>query len=194
VLEMLDEAMVALDDADITRAEAVMRTDDRLDAESRRLQDTILRTIALQAPVASELRLIATFFHVNLHLERMGDLCVNVAKASRSQRPREDDAQVRAQVSEMAQHARRVIETALECFTRRDVALARTLPALDDPLDSLNRSIFRRTAQLAADEASLDWALRLVLVARHLERMADHAVDIGEQTVFAVTGELERLG
>jgi phosphate transport system protein len=193
ILDMLEEAMTALADRDLLRADAVVRADDRLDAESRALQDTIMRTLALQAPVASDLRLVAAFFHVNLHLERMGDLCVNIAKAARAERPDADDPQVRAQVVDMAHHARRVVEAALDAFARRDLAVARSLPELDDPLDVLNRSIFRRTAQLAADEAALDWALRLVLVARYLERLADHAVDIGEQTVFAVTGELEKL-
>jgi phosphate transport system protein len=193
ILELLAEAMGALADHDGARADAVARRDGRLDAGSRSLQDEIMRTLALQAPVASELRLIAAFFHINAHLRRMSGLCANVARPAHADRPRAEDPQLAAQLTEMAQHARRVIEGSLEAFARRDVALARSLSELDDPLDALNRSVFRRTAQLTADEEDLDWAMRRVLVARHLERMADHAVDIGEQTIFIVTGELEKL-
>jgi phosphate transport system protein len=193
VLELLAEATAALDGRDAERAGAVQRADERLDAESRVLQDQILRMLALQAPVASELRLMALYLFANLHLERMSDLCANIARAAADAQP-QVDPQVRAQVAEMAQHAHRVVETMLQALARRDVELARSLPTLDDPLDTLNRSIFRRTAELVAAEGEFDWAMRLILVARYIERLADHAVDIGEQVIYAVTGELERLG
>lgn len=192
VLDQLEEAMAALEARDYDRAEAVRRADARLDAESRALQNDILRLLALQAPVASELRVMALYLFTNLHLERMSDLSANVARNAESAQA-DDDPQVHAQVIEMAGHTRRVIETALQAFARRDLALARTLPELDDPIDVLNRSIFRRTTELVAAQGDVDWAMRLVLVSRHLERMADHAVDIGEQVIYAVTGEHERL-
>jgi phosphate transport system protein len=194
VLELLAEAASAFEAGDAARAEAVRRADERLDADSHVLQDRILRLLALEAPVASELRIVALYLFANLHLERMGDLCANLARAAEEARPAEEDRQVREQVGEMARHAARVIEAALLAFSRRDVELARTLPELDEPLDLLNQSILRRLAEVVASEGEFDWAMRLVLVARYLERMADHAVDLGEQTIYAVTGELERLG
>jgi phosphate transport system protein len=192
VLDLLRTATAALQDRDVERAEEVKRADARLDAESRALQDEILRLVALQAPVASELRTVALYLYVNIHLERMSDLCRNVARAAASAQP-DEDAQVRAQIEEMSRHAQRVIETMLQAFAQRDADLARTLPALDHPLDVLNRSIFRRTTELVTAEGDFEWAMRLVLVARYIERMADHAVDIGEQIIYAVTGRLESL-
>jgi phosphate transport system protein len=193
VLELLDESTTALIARDSDRAAGVKRGYARVQSRHHDLQDRILRTIALQAPVASDLRMFATFMRVNIHVERMAGLCRNIARAVGEDTVGAEDEQVRAQVAEMAQHARRVIERALEAYGRRDVELARTLPDLDDPIDILNRAIFRRTIDLADDDRRLDWALHMVLVARYIERMSDHAVGIGEQAIFAVTGEIGAL-
>jgi phosphate transport system protein len=144
--------------------------------------------------VASELRLVAALLHVNVHLERMGDVCVNIAKFVKlvGDFPGEDE--LLRQIHEMGEHGKRVARRALEAFSARDLEAAYELPAMDDPLDQLNKGLFRRLVALAAsDETRLDWAMRMVLVARNLERFGDHAVDIGEQAVFAVTGRMIEL-
>jgi phosphate transport system protein len=189
VLDMLSEAMEALADHDVQRAEAVIRADDYLDEQYEDVHEHILTTIALQAPVATQLRLLSAFMHCNIHLERMGDLCVNVAKIVTFIAHEAGDPELMAQVQEMAQHARRVIERALEALAKRDLDIVAELPELDDPIDKLNRGLFKRMVRLAIDdEQALDWAMRMVLVSRYLERMGDHAVDIGEQVYFIVTG------
>jgi phosphate transport system protein len=189
VLDMLTESVEALGTQDVERAEAVIRADDLLDAQYEDVHDHILSTIALQAPVATQLRLLSAFLHCNIHLERMGDLCVNIAKIVTLIDTDADDPELMAQVQEMAQHAKRVIERSLEAFAKRDLDVVAELPLLDDPIDKLNRGLFKRMVRLAiADEAALDWAMRMVLVSRYLERMGDHAVDIGEQVYFVVTG------
>ncbi len=194
VLEMLAEAMTALGNHDQQRAAAVIRADDRIDAAYQRIQEGVLTTIALHAPVASELRLLSAFMHANIHLERMGDLCVNIGKFVALVEDFSDDPELMAQLQEMGQHARRVIGRSLEALARRDLELVHTLPELDEPLDQLNKGLFKRLVRLAAaDETRLDWAMRMVLVARYLERLGDHAVDIGEQVIFAVTGESVEL-
>ena len=190
VVEMLSEAMEALGAHDEERAAAVIRSDDLLDELYEDVHETILTLIALQAPVATQLRLLSAFIHCNIHLERMGDLCVNVAKIVSLVDPGAEDPSLLAQVQEMAQHARRVIDRALEALARRDLDIVAELPGLDDPIDKLNRGLFKRLVKLAIDdEARLDWAMRMVLVSRYLERMGDHAVDIGEQVHFIVTGD-----
>ncbi len=190
VVEMLTEAMGALVAHDAERAAAVIRADDLLDDQYEDVHETILTLLALQAPVATELRLLSAFVHCNIHLERMGDLCVNIAKIVSLVDPDSENADLVAQVQEMAQHARRVIDRALEALAKRDLDIVASLPALDDPIDKLNRGLFKRMVQLAIQEESkLDWAMRMVLVSRYLERMGDHAVDIGEQVHFVVTGE-----
>lgn len=190
VEQMLSDALAALVTRDFDRAAALVRADDVIDALSHEVDEGVFRTLALQAPVAGELRLLAVLVHVNLHLERVGDLAVNVAKFVRLVGDAPADATLAAQIQEMGQHAIRVVSRAMEAFARRDVDAARELPALDDPVDRLNRGLFRRLVEMAsADPERLDWAMRMVLVTRYLERVGDHAVDIGEQVAFLVTGE-----
>lgn len=190
VLQMLSESMEALAAHDLERARAVIRADDLLDAQYEDVHEMILTILALQAPVATELRLLSAFLHCNIHLERMGDLCVNIAKIVVLVDPDAEDPELMAQVQEMAQHARKVINRALEALAKRDLEIVKTLPALDDPIDLINRGLFKRMVRLAIQEESrLDWAMRMVLVSRYLERMGDHAVDIGEQVYFVVTGD-----
>lgn len=189
VLDMLAASMEALERRDVAAAEDVIRSDDRLDAAYNAFEEGVLTTIALQSPVASELRLLTAFLHMNVHLERMGDLCVNIAKFVLLVEEFTDDPELMAQLQEMGGHARRVIARSLDAFSRRDLDLVLSLPQLDEPLDQLNKGLFARLVRLAAtDEDRLDWAMRMVLVARYLERLGDHAVDIGEQVHFAVTG------
>lgn len=190
VLEMLGEAIDALASHDDERAAAVVRADDVLDEQYEDVHEAILTLIALQAPVATELRLLSAFLHANIHLERMGDLCVNIAKIVSLVRSHTEDPELLAQIQEMATHTRRVIERALEALAKRDLEIVAELPGLDDPIDKLNRGLFKRMVRLGIqEEDKLDWAMRMVLVSRYLERMGDHAVDIGEQVHFIVTGE-----
>ena len=189
VLRMLADVTGAIAAGDPERAAGVAAADEAVDASYRGVQEGLLALLALQAPVARDLRLVSALIHVSLHLERVGDLCVNMAKlAQAAQRPRVDPA-LSAQVQEMGEHAARVLDRSLQCFARRDVELARRMDELDDPLDRMNRSVFRQLVQLAAhDEQQIDWAFGMVLVARFLERIGDHAVDIAEQVEFTVTG------
>ncbi len=155
----------------------------------------ILRTLALEAPVAKDLRLLAGVLHVNSHIERMGDLCVNMARFVKLAGHDQPDPEIQSTLTEMGEHARNLLATALGCFARRDVELAERLPIIDQPLDELNELVFRQLESLPAGPGSSPgpWASRMVLVARYLERIGDHSVDIGEQVVFIVTGEVREL-
>ena len=190
VLSMLDVAMAALADGDVGAAERLAAADDRLDAAYQTFQEDVVTLLTLESPVASELRLVLAFIRCSAHLERMGDLCENIGTAVRLVAEAPADRVLGGELAEMGVHARRVITRALEALARRDLDLVAELQALDDPLDQLNRGLFRRlVATGAGDEARLDWAMRMVLVARFLERLGDHAVDIGGQTRFVVTGK-----
>jgi phosphate transport system protein len=151
-----------------------------------------LRTLARQAPVASDLRLVAGLLHVNEHLERMGDLCVNFARATPELVKRPPPADIQATLTQMGAAVRQVVDAALACFTDSDSAAAERLPALDARVDQLNDHIFRQLEQIT-DPTAVVWATRLVLVARFLERLGDQAVDVGEQVRFIVTGEVREL-
>jgi phosphate transport system protein len=190
----LDRTLTSLAGSDVELADQVIRRDQLLDADYVEVEEEILRTLALEAPVAKDLRLVAGVLHVNSHIERMGDLCVNMARFVKLAGQDQPDPEVRSTLAEMGEHARRMVATAMECFTRRDVELAERLPIMDQPLDELNERVFRQLENLA-ERGSYPgpWASRMVLVARYLERIGDHSVDIGEQVVFIVTGEVREL-
>lgn len=192
VVDMAGEAMVAVVTRDEPRAAAVVRDDDRLDEDHQAVQEETLTILALQAPVATELRLISACMLVNGHLERMGDLCVNIARSVELTRGSAGDASMLTQIDDMGQRARRLMRRSLEAFARRDAGTAAGLARLDEPIDRLNRRLFRRLVEVAAsDSALLDWAMRMVLVVRCLERLGDHAVDIGKHTLLVSPGRLE---
>lgn len=194
VTSMLDRALTSLVRADEALADEVVRADDLVDATYAEVQERVVRLMALQAPVASDLRLMAAMLHVNIHLERMGDYALNVARAGKRTADYREDAELAAQLREMGEIAAEVGRTAVRAFAQRDVEGARRLDELDDGVDRLNLGVFRRLVQLAAlDEDHLRWATHMILVARQIERYGDHGVDIGEATIFAVTGEIVEL-
>jgi phosphate transport system protein len=191
----LDRTLCALANSDVDVADEVIRRDQLLDAGYVEVEEEILRTLALEAPVAKDLRLLAGVLHVNSHIERMGDLCVNMARFVKLAGHDQPDPEIQSTLTEMGEHARNLLATALGCFARRDVELAERLPIIDQPLDELNELVFRQLESLPAGPGSSPgpWASRMVLVARYLERIGDHSVDIGEQVVFIVTGEVREL-
>ena len=190
----LERTLQALTHGDQAAADEVIRRDQLLDASYVEVEEEILRTLALEAPVARDLRLVAGVLHVNSHIERMGDLCVNMARFVKIAGSDQPDPEVRTTLAEMGEHAKRMVAAALECFLRRDVELAERLPIMDQPLDELNERVFRQLEQIPAERgAPGPWASRMVLTARYLERIGDHSVDIGEQVVFIVTGEVREL-
>jgi phosphate transport system protein len=186
VQSQLDRTLEALTSFDTTLADEVIVRDDQIDRSYVEVEQEILRTLALQAPVAKDLRLVAGVLHINSHIERMGDLCVNMAKFVRITKDYPPVAEIQSTLVEM-------VAAAMTCFARRDLELAERLPIFDQPLDRLNAEVFRQIERAAGDDRTLEWASRMVLVARYLERLGDHSVDIGEQVVFIVTGEVKEL-
>lgn len=193
-LGMLARAITALVEDDLVAAEVVVRADDALDADFSSVQQGVFLLLARQAPVAGELRFLSGLLHASIHVERMGDLAVNIARLVGEVHDATGDADLLAQLREMATHVERVVRHSLGAFTRRDADAAYALPGMDEPIDRLNEGIFRRLVDLAsAEHEHLDWAMRMVLATRYLERFADHGVDIGAQTVFVATGEAADL-
>jgi phosphate transport system protein len=184
------EALVHKDEA---LARDVIEGDDALDATYLDIEQRILAMLATQTPVASDLRLVSAILHVNLHLERVGDQAVNVAKIAKVTADLPSSDTVVTHLQEMGEVACGMLATAMEAFSRRDVALAERLPEMDDPLDRLNRNMYREVAALAADSQLLEWGIRMNFVARQLERVGDHAVDVGEQVAFLLTGEFREF-
>jgi phosphate transport system protein len=188
VRDQLERVLEALGNRDAELAQKVVIDDDRVDDIYLAIESRILNLLALQAPVARDLRLVSAIIHCNLHVERMGDLCVNIAKFVRNEHSYPPASPMVTRLADMGDRASEMLDLALSAFSTRDVDLAEQLPVKDNVLDRLNRGMLAELKRYAGDEESFEWATNLVLVARYLERFGDHAVDVGEQVSFLVTG------
>ena len=163
--------------------------DDRLDGRYLEVHQGVLSLLALQAPVAGDLRVVAALLHVIRSAERMGDQCVNIAKllpVVGFEAP--TDEQIRTKIARMGGLVRAEVAQAKQSFLLRDVDLAQDLVRQDETVNRLNRECFQRAVETGDDVEAREWAMTMMLVARALERIGDNAVDIGEQTAFVVTG------
>jgi phosphate transport system protein len=189
VIAALDRTMEALHHRDIELATIVILDDDRIDGRYLEVHQGILSLLALQAPVASDLRVVAALLHVIKHAERMGDQCVNIAKLlpmSGNEPP--VDAEILERIEQMGRLARSQVGQSQQAFLLRDVALAEDLVVQDEQINRLNIECFQRAVAIGTDEDRREWAMTMMLVSRSLERIGDNAVDIGEQVAFVVTG------
>ena len=189
VISSLDRVMEALHHQDIELASIVILDDDRVDGRYLEVHQGVLSLLALQAPVASDLRTVAALLHVIKHAERMGDQCVNIAKVlpvSGHEPP--VDPEMLERIEQMGRLVRSEVEQSKQAFSLRDVALAEDLVRQDEQVNQLNKECFRRAVEIGTDEDRREWAMTMMLVARALERIGDNAVDIGEQVAFVVTG------
>ena len=189
VLEQLDRVLEALEHQDIELAEIVVADDDRVDGRFLEVHQGILTMLALQAPVANDLRLVAALLHVIKHVEHMGDQCVNVAKLiplSGHEPPRRNE--IVSKLMEMGRYVRSEVIQCRAAFAARDLALAENLVSEDRDVNRLNREIFRLAVEIGDDHDTREWAMTMILVARAFERIGDNAVDIGEQAAFVVSG------
>ena len=189
VVTALDRALETVQHQDVELASMLIADDDRIDGRYLEVHQGILTLLALQAPVASDLRLVAALLHVIKHIERMGDQCVNMAKlVPLSGHEPPADQKLLGNIGEMGRQARRQVIQARQAFERRDVSQAQDLVRQDDEIDRLNRECFHIALELGDDPDQREWAMHMMLVARCIERIGDNAVDIGEQTAFVVTG------
>ncbi len=189
IVEQLDRVLEALDHQDVELAQMVIADDDRVDGRYLEVHQGILSLLALQAPVAGDLRLVAALLHVMKNIERMGDQCVNIAKLIplSGNEPPVHKALLDT-LLKMGAYARSETTQAKAAFAGRDIELAEDLVRQDREINQLNRDIFRMALQIGDDADTREWAMHMILVARALERVGDNAVDIGEQTAFVVTG------
>jgi phosphate transport system protein len=189
VVTALDRAMETVQQHDVELASMVISDDDRIDGRYLEVHQGVLSLLALQAPVAGDLRVVAALLHVIKHVERMGDQCVNIAKlVPLAGHEPPSDPQMLELIGRMGELVRSQVVQCKQAFERRDVALAQDLVRQDDEVDRLNREIFRLALEQGDDPDRREWGMHMMLVGRCLERIGDNAVDIGEQTAFVVTG------
>jgi phosphate transport system protein len=190
---LLEQALQALIGGDLALCDQVVRGDDEVDALYLDVERRILHLFALQTPVATDLRLLTALLHINLHLERVGDQAVNIAKIAKLVDGLPQIPEVLRDLEEMGKIALGMVGTAVDALARRDVDLARTLPELDDPIDQLNRGMMPKVLEVSDDKRMLEWGIRMYVVSRQIERIGDNAVDIGEQVAFLVTGQFREF-
>jgi phosphate transport system protein len=189
VAAQLAKAIEAVEHQDTELAELVIANDDVIDGRYLEVHQAILALLATQAPVATDLRLIAALLHLMKAIERMGDQCVNVAKLipiAGHEPPVED--RIVKDIGTMGKQVQAQISQTKRAFQTRDVEMARDLVRQDDLVDDLNKKIFRIAIEIGDDHDRREWAMTMILVARAIERIGDNSVDIGEQVAFIVTG------
>ncbi|MGZ4415554.1 MAG: phosphate signaling complex protein PhoU [Gaiellaceae bacterium] len=193
VLRALRGAVNALDQHDHELADEVIAFDDDVDARYIAIEEGIQSLLARQTPVASDLRLVLAILHVNLHLERMADYCVTIAKLSKLVPAVDPGPRFIEGFEEMGSRCEEMIRVALASFQNRDLAGAESLVDLDELVNRANRRIVERILDLGADPAMREYGLRMVVVSRALERIGDHAVDIGEQIAYLLTAQFREF-
>ncbi|MEA2155402.1 MAG: phosphate transport system protein [Solirubrobacteraceae bacterium] len=189
VLALLDRVIEALEHQDVELTQLVVAGDALVDERCSEVQHRALSLLALQGPVAGDLRLLAALLHVVRFVERMGNQCVSVAKLiplSGHEPPVRNE--ILQRVLTMGRCARAEVVQCRRSFAERNVELAEDLVTRDREVNRLNREIFRLAIEAGDDEDTREWAMLMTLVARAFERVGDNAVDVGEQTAFLVTG------
>ena len=189
----IELSMDALSHSDASLSEAVIAGDDDLDRRNQQIEARVVELIARQQPVASDLRLLISLIQVSLHLERIGDMAVNVAEATQAATGSPTSPDIVERLGQMSERTTAIVDLAVDAFTHRDRATCEQLGALDDEIDQLTGELVAQIVTCRDDEGLLAWAIRMLQVSRYLERAADHAVDVGEQAWFLITGELREL-
>jgi phosphate transport system protein len=169
---------------------AVVTADDEVDRRYLDIERQVIDLLGRHAPVATDLRLLTALLHVNLHLERIGDMAVNVAQLGQAVAAAPRSQRWTRHLEQMSEHAVWMVELAMQAFATRDAQGSQQLPTLDDRVDELNRSLLAAVLAPSQPLDQLAWVVHLHDAGRQLERAADHAVDIAEQVWFLVTGEL----
>jgi phosphate transport system protein len=192
-LRALRGCLNALTNQDVELADEVIAFDDEVDQTYLSIEEGIQSLLARQTPVAVDLRLVLAILHDNLHLERMADYCVTVAKLTKLVRDVSPDETLLEAFEEMGSRAEEMIRVALDSFSDRNLEQAESLVDLDELIDRANRRVVQHVLALGGDPELREWGLRMIVVSRCLERIGDHAVDIGEQTAYLVTGEFREF-
>jgi len=193
VVSAIHGAVRALQERDVELADEVIAFDDEIDSLFLAIEGSVQSLLALQTPVARDLRLLLAILHINLLLERTADGCVTVAKLTQLVASAEPDPALVDVLTEMGDRAEEMLRVALDSFAKRDLQGAESLVDLDELIDRANRRFVERLVDVMAEPELREWGLRMVVVARTIERIGDRAVDIGEQTAYLITSEFREF-
>jgi len=194
VEQLIHRATPAVLERDGSAADEVMDRDDRVDELEVEVDERVIELLALQQPMASDLRQIVTTNKISNDLERMGDHAVNISKAARRMTDTQPLPEIR-ELAEMAEITQGMVSDALASYVSRSAGTARLVCLTDDKVDDLRRSMFRiLVTHMLEDPKRIGGALELLLVSQNLERIADLATNISEDVVFLVEGRTIKHG
>lgn len=182
-------ALRALVERDGTLVDKVLAGDDDINVLHIEIDDRCFKLLALQQPMAVDLRAIVAAVKINTDLERVGDLAVNIAEAV-LRYLRHPPVKELIDIPRMAEIAQEMLRDALDAYVRRDTVMARNVLNRDDELDMLKTSVFRELLDhMLHDPGTIEPALDLILISRHLERIGDHATNVAEDVIFMVSAK-----
>jgi phosphate transport system protein len=186
-VDILEKTRSAVARLDKEAAQAIIDGDDEVDDFVVKIEESGIELLARQAPVAIDLRRIIVIMRLSQHLERVADLCVNISKAIVNMEGYTLSPWIAENIDEMFKRSTSMLVRAIESFKERDEDKAIELHRMDDTVDRINRNFLTMTNKESEEEVEL--IIRVVMIARFLERIADHAVDMGEEVRYMVTGE-----
>ncbi|MDH7499915.1 MAG: phosphate signaling complex protein PhoU [candidate division NC10 bacterium] len=190
VEEAIHKSIKALVERDEGLAQGVIASDDAVNMMEIQIDDFCLKLLALHQPAAIDLRFITAALKINNDLERMGDQAVNIAERT-LELLQEPLLKPLIDLPHMAELAQKMVKDSLDAFVRKDTELARDVCTRDNQVDALNDQVFRELlTYMMQDPRTITRAVHLLLVGRHLERIADHATNIAEDVIYMVQGKV----
>ena len=190
---MVGMAVESVTTGDLELADRVIGMDDEIDRIYIEVHHDWTTLMARNQPLGSDLRRMTVLIQLNSTFERMGDQCVNIAKITRLNDGLPRVERICDMIREMGDLVRPMIRTAIDAYLRQDLDLARQLPSMDEPVDRLNANMYREAVAVGTEPLLLEWATKMLMASRALERLGDQAVDFGEQTAYLITGEREEF-
>jgi len=192
VEDQIRRVMRALVERDDEQARDVIERDKQVNAYENEIDEKCVELLALHQPAAGDLRFITTAMKIVTDLERIGDQAVNIAQRA-LELNQEPQLKPYIDLPRMAEKAQAMVKESLDAFVTRDTALARRVRSEDGAVDDLNHQIFRELLTFTmADPTTIPRAIRLILIARFLERVADHATNIAEMVIYLVESRMVR--
>jgi phosphate transport system protein len=190
----IEETTRALIERESSRFQAVHELEKSINQSHVEVDDACVRLLARQSPLAADLRLVVAILKINTDLERMGDQAVNIADNGERYLS-EPPLKPLIDLPRMAEIVREMVRQSLDAFVRRDLKLAQAVVKRDDSVDQLKDQIFRELlTYMMSDPRTIERALNLILIARNLERLGDHATNIAEDVIYAISGQDIRHG
>lgn len=195
VEQALAQVTAALLSRDVSMFDSVHAIEKMINEEHVKVDNACMNLLAKQGPVAKDLRLIISVLKINNDLERMGDQTVNIAYSGKDYLGRKPIQQQLNDIQKMSEIAGRMVKGSLDCFVRGDVEQAKKILLMDDEIDALKNKVFKDAmVHMKAHSDDVEAGLDMILIARNLERLGDHATNIAEDVIFAFTGKDVRHG